>query len=194
MAGLRVAVVQLERAAGHHFIKAVGATTDSDGRFAFDHLPAGEDYAIFTLVGEGAQKLVLTTKRFKAHGDRQERNLGDLQVIGALRLAGRLEAPAGQTLPADSRIMLVRDPAWDLISVPVESNGKFTVDGLPPETFAIRIASKGFEIDGKGIAYQLLGPQSLGLRLHESVEDLHIPLVASDAPRSKPEEANRKDK
>jgi hypothetical protein len=88
--------------------------------------------------------------------------------------------------------MLVRDPAWDLISVPVESDGKFAIDGLPPETYAIKFAAKEFEIDGKGVPYQLLGPQSLGLRLRESVEDLHIPLIATDVPRSKPDEANRK--
>jgi hypothetical protein len=175
--GLRVAVVQLERNAEHHFIKAVGAVSDADGKFAFDYLPANEDYAIFTLLGEGPQKLVLTTKRFKAHGDRAERHLGDLEVIPAQRLAGRVLVPEGQTLPANVKITLGRDPAWDLIAAPVGKDGSFAIDGLPPEAYEIRIAAKGFEIDGGRLPYQVLSEQSFGLRLRQSIEDLRIPVI-----------------
>jgi hypothetical protein len=186
MAGLRVAVVQLERSVGHHFIKAVGAVTGADGTFAFDHLPADEVYAIFTLVGEGPQKFVLTTKRFKAPGDRQARDLGDLQVIEAMRLAGRVEVPAGRPLPPDARIVLGRDPAWDLIAVPVAADGRFVIDGLPPETYKVRVAAKGFDLDGTRMPYQMLRDQAFGLRLRESVEDLLIPLVRGEPSGDRP--------
>jgi hypothetical protein len=179
VSGLRIAVVQLERAAGHHFIKAVGAVTDKDGKFVFDHLPASEDYAIFTVVEEGPQKLVLTTKRFKAVEDRQERNVGDLAVVAPKRVVGRVEGDPGQTLPAETRVMLGRDPVWDLIAVPLDKDGRFVIEGLPPETYEVEVVAKGFEIDGTRIPYQMLGKQSFGLRLRESIEDLRIPLVRS---------------
>src|SRR5262245_55338246 len=99
--GLRVAVVQTDRGVGHLFIKAVGAVTDADGRFAMDRLPANDEYAIFTLVGAGPQPFVITTKKFKAHGDRQSRDLGDLGVIPARRIAGLIDVPSGQSLPAN---------------------------------------------------------------------------------------------
>lgn len=178
-AGLTVAVVQLERTAGHHFIKAVSDVTNADGRFVFDNLPAAEDYAIFSPVGEGPQKLVLTTKRFRAAGNRQSRDLGDLPVRPPLRLAGRLELPAGRAVPPNTKITLGRDPAWDLIAVPVAADGGFVAEGLPPETYEVRVAIKGLAVDGTRLPFQVLGEQSFGLRLREGVSDLTIPLTAA---------------
>ncbi|MFO0808339.1 MAG: carboxypeptidase-like regulatory domain-containing protein [Gemmataceae bacterium] len=177
VAGAAVAVVQIDRTAGRHFIKAVGDMTNPDGRFALDALPAGEEYAIFTPVGEGPQPFVLTTKRFKALGDRQNRDLGDLPLIPALRLAGRVDLPAGQPVPAGTKLALGRDPAWDLISVPVNADGSFVADGLPPETYEVRVPVRGFDIDGERMPFQMLERQSFGVRLRESVNDLRIPLV-----------------
>lgn len=184
-AGLRVAVVQIERGARHHFIKAVGAVTDPAGRFEFEHLPADESFAIFTLVGEGPQRLVLKTKRFQALGDGQERDLGELEVGSPLRLSGKIELPAGLALPADAKITLGREPAWDLIAIPIEKDGSFVADGLPPESYSVHIAAKGFEVDPDRLSYQVLGPQRFGIRLRESLADLKIPLVPN-SPKPKP--------
>ena len=179
MAGLRVAVVQMDRGAGRHFIKAVGAVTDKDGKFAMTRLPANEDYAIFTVAEEGPQKFVITTKKFKAIADRKERDLGDLAVVRPRRIVGGLEIPVGQTLPADTKITLGRNPAWDLIAVNVDKTGQFVIDGLPPETYKVAMRAGGFEIDSKRMRYQTLGELSFGLRLRESIDDLRIPLVSS---------------
>jgi hypothetical protein len=186
VSGSRVAVVQTEQRASPYFIKAVGAVTDQDGKFTFDHLPAGEQYVVLTPVGEGPQKLVLTTKRFKTYGDRKERDLGDLEVVPARRLAGVLEVAAGQALPPEVRITLGRDPDWDLIAVPVGKDGRFAIDGLPPETYAVRVVAKGFAIDGTRLPYQMLREQAFGLRLRESVEDLRIPLTRGEPANSQP--------
>jgi hypothetical protein len=173
---VRVSVVQLERTAGHHFIKAVGDVTDSDGKFIFDYLPAKERYAIFSVVGEGPQEFVLTTKLFTAAADGQQRDLGALEAIPALRLAGRVEVADGETLPRDCKIMLVREPAWDLIAVPLGEDGRFEIGGLPPEAFEVRVATRQFHIDASRIGYQMLDDLSFGLRLKRSLDDLRIPL------------------
>jgi len=188
MAGLAVAVVQTERDAGHHFIKAVGAISDKNGKFVFDYLPATEQYAIFTPLEQGPQKFVLTTKLFKARGDHEERSLGDLQVIPCLHLAGRVEVPPGRRLPPSTKIALDRDPAWDMIEAPVDKDGHFIIDGLPPETYEVRIDAKGYEIDGTRMHYQVLEHGTFGLRLRVSTEDVRIPLV-----QTQPSSANRVD-
>jgi len=41
----------------------------------------------------------------------------------------------------------------------------------------LRIVAKGVEIDGANLHYQLLGPQSLGIHIDESVDELRIPVV-----------------
>lgn len=181
LAGVRVAVVQEERTAGHHFIKAVGDVTNRDGKFVFDYLPANESCVVFSVVGEGPQEFVLTTKRFKVPDDGQERDLGELEAIPALRLAGRVELADGEVLPQDTKIVLSRDPAWDLIAIPVREDGHFEIGGLPPEVYELRITAKGFRIK-PSIPYQVLSNQSFGLLLKQSIETLRIPIQASSEP------------
>jgi hypothetical protein len=169
----RVAVVQLDRSAGRHFIQAVGATSDADGRFVMENLPAAQDYAIFSVVGEGPQMLVLTTKKFRMPGNRESRDLGDLELITPLRLAGQIECGPG--VPPGTTILLGREPAWDLISIPVREDGRFEIDGLPPETYVIHVAAEGMKLSD-ALPYQTLDDQSFGLRLERSQQDLRIPI------------------
>jgi uncharacterized GH25 family protein len=177
--GARIAVVQMNRFTGRHFIKAVGAVSDEQGKVVFERLPADEEYAIYSLTEGAPQVLVLKTKRFTAKGNGQSRNLGDLELIAPQRLAGRLELPAGQTLPANTKIAFGREPAWDLSSTLVKPDGRFAMEGLPPETYAIRLVAKGYEIDGSRLPYQILEGGSFGLHLSESIGDLRIPLKAA---------------
>jgi len=176
MSGIQIAVVQMDRSAGRHFIKAVAATTDLDGRFDMNYLPADEDYAIFSVAGEGPQPLVLTTKKFKAFASGKERDLGDLKLIASLRLAGRVELPEGTILPPHAKIVLSRDPAWDLISAPLAADGRFEFSGLPPETYAVRVTVGGLRLNGDKLPYQRVDAQSFGIRLRESLTDLRIPM------------------
>ena len=176
VSGARIAVVQMNRFAGHHFVKAVGAVSDDVGKVVFEHLPAAEEYAIYSLTEGEPQPLVLKTRRFTANENGQSRNLGNLEMIAPQRLAGRLELPAGQTLPPNTKVAFDREPAWDLSSTPVKADGTFVMEGLPPETYSIRLVAKGYEIDGSGLPYQMLQGGSFGLHLSESIGDLRIPL------------------
>lgn len=179
--GARIAVVQMERSAGHHFIKAVGAVSDQQGKVVFEHLPASEEYVIFTMAEGAAQPFVLKTRRFTAKADDQSRDLGDLELIPARRLVGLVDLPAGARLPPNAKIVLGRDPAWDLVELVLHPNGSFVIEGLPPETYSVSIAAKGFEIDPMRIGYQMLEYGAFGLRIADSIENLTIPLVPSGA-------------
>ena len=124
---------------------------------------------------------MLKTKRFTAKGNQQNRDFGDLEMIPAKRLAGRIELPAGQALPPHATIALDRDPAWDLVSAPVKPDGSFVFEGLAPETYTVRVVVKGFEIDSTHIGYQMLGDTSFGLHLTDSIANLRIPLATATA-------------
>ena len=142
-----MAVVQLDRSVPHHFLKAIAATTDAEGKFTFNYLPADERYAIFTPVAVGPAPLVLSTKKFTAHANHKSRDLGPLEVTAPLRIAGQVDLPEGQTLPPHSKLSLGRDPAWDLISTEIDGNGRFEFNGLPPETYEVRVTAGNLEID-----------------------------------------------
>ena len=171
-----VAIVQLERGVGHHFIKAVQATTDLEGKFAFDHVPASQPYVIFSPVGSGPSPFVLTTKRFTAFDNGKSRNLGSLEVVPALRLAGQLVIPEGLTVPEKAKMSIGRDPAWDLISIDIQSNGRFEISGLPPEVYELRVVAPGLAIDSTKLNYQPTAVNEFGLALKTSIDELRIPV------------------
>jgi hypothetical protein len=179
---MSVAVVQVDRSSGGHFIKAVGGATGADGGFHFQHLPANQQYAIYSVVGDGStqgQEFVLGTKTFTVRGDGQTRDLGLLEVTAARTLGGRVRLPGGARLPEDAKIVLGRDPAWDLIVFPIKPDGTFQITGLPPETYEVRVAAQGgWELDAENVKYQVLRRSALGIHLDESITDLAIPLRA----------------
>ncbi len=180
LVGSRVSVVQVDRGSGRLFIKAVGATSDAEGRFVFNYLPANEQYALFSVVGEGPQEFVVATTQFTVLGNDQERDLGDVPATRALRLSGQVVLPEGAKLRPNSKITLSRDPAWDLIAVPIAEDGRFEIGGLPPEAYEVRVAADGLRLDDRDLPFQVLSDTSLGLRLRESMNDLTIPLAVAE--------------
>lgn len=180
LADARVSVVQVDRTSGRLFIKAVGATSDTEGRFTINYLPANEQYVLFSVVGEGPQEFVVATSQFTAKDNDQNRDLGDAPATRALRLAGRVVLPEGAKLRPNSKITLSRDPAWDLIAAPIAEDGRFEIGGLPAEAYEVRIAADGFQLDARELPFQTLSENSFGLRLRESKEDLAIPLVVAE--------------
>jgi uncharacterized GH25 family protein len=179
-AGLNIAVCQLDRDSQNFFIKAVQCTTDDAGRFDFNYLPPNQRYAIFTLAGEGAtgdRDRILTTKVFTVKDNNQSRDLGDLEVGPSIHIHGRIEVPPGAKLPAAAKLMFSRDPAWDLIAIPIAADGVFEADGLPPEVYEISINTKNFDVDSSRVNYQLRGPKAIGIHVTKSIDDLMIPLA-----------------
>jgi protocatechuate 3,4-dioxygenase beta subunit len=189
-AGVDIAVVQINRLAGGHFIKAVAAVTDERGRFEFSALPASQQYAIFSPVGERAQSetivndygYVLSTKLFQARGEDASRDLGKLEMTPGITLAGRLEMTDKSTLPEGIKLALGREPAWDLAEAKVDENGRFEFPSLPVETYNVRVVAKGVSLDASKLKYQATGPDSLGIRLEKPVKDLVVPLRSEPPP------------
>lgn len=182
--GLSLAVVQLERGSRDGiFIKAVGSTTDKDGRFEFRNLPPDQRYCIYSVVGEAsrasikaASPKVITVKRFKVPGTGKAKDLGDLETDQPVSIRGKIRHVTGESLPKDLKLIFDREPAWDLISVPVAPDGTFAVTGLPPETYEIKVGSRELVIDHGATDRQLLSPTSVGVHADESITDLIIPV------------------
>lgn len=177
--GVRVAVVQLNRSSDHHFIKAIGAVTDRDGRYKFEYLPADESYAIFTVVGDAPQEYVLVTETFKALKDRHTLELLDMQLVPALRISGKVNTVDGSRLPPNARILVDRDPAWDSIAVPVTNDGTFSINGLSSEDYRLLIRVEGFELDKSSINYKIIDNFTFVFPLAESLSDLNFAIIKS---------------
>jgi hypothetical protein len=184
VAGMSIAVVQLERGAGTGiFVAAVGAVTDKDGRFEFQYLPPDQRYCIYSLAGDAKRTQsphILTTKTFSVPGTGETRDLGTLEVSSPLSIRGTIRRVDDQPLPSNLKLSFDRDPAWDLIGVTLQNDGSFEVTGLPPETYEIRVGDRELVIVADQVPYQMLSEASFGLRLRDSISDLVIPVRAKD--------------
>jgi uncharacterized GH25 family protein len=178
--GIHVAVVQADRGAGNHFIKAVAAVTGRDGTFQISALPADQDYVVFSAIGgRTGPELVLTTKQFGAKLDGEVRDIGPLEVQEGHTLSGRVEMHDGSPLPKGIKMILGRDPAWDLIEVPLDETGQFEMTDLPPEAYEVFVRAEGFNLDCSALPYQSVSDSSFGILLRERVDGLRLVLKPS---------------
>ena len=182
IANAPVSIVQTNRFIrrdGSAFLKAVLAYTGQDGRFRFENMPPYEEYVVFSPVGIASRGPTLETHRFAAGGNGQSVDLGTLQRIEGSTLAGRIEMINGGDLPESVRVSLGRNPAWDLIEIPVNEDGTFRIQKLPPEVYDVRLRGPGlivFETNGDYLINDR--DNSVAVPLKESVEDLVLRVQA----------------
>ena len=179
--GLRLAVVQIDRDASRHFVGTVPAITDADGIARFEHLPAADRFCIFSET-DPPQALVIETTLFKAPESGKARDLGAIEAFEPRSLAGRLTIDGGNTILADTRILLSRDAAWDTRTVPVAADGTFEALGLPPEGYRLRVLADGSIIDRASLPWQCVHEQDVAIPLQTSRSDVLIPLIAGTEP------------
>lgn len=181
--GVTISVVQTNRSTSDHFIRSVSTVTDQDGRFEFHHLPASQQYAIFSPIYGTTQvssptdaPLILATKLFQSRGDGEQRDLGTLELQPGMSLAGQISMSDGSNLPEGLKLTLNRDPVWDLIEVPVDREGRYSISGLPPETYEVIVNVDHLRIAASSQRFQLLKSNSIGVRLKQSLDAVEIKL------------------
>lgn len=177
---MSIAVVQVDRSIHNGiFIRAVADLTHEDGSFEFKNLPPNQKYAIFSVVGDARRTkndYVLATKTFSVGSSGETRDLGKLSVTNPVTLRGKVASSDGKPLSSDIKMLFGRDPAWDLISSPLNADGTFEIVGLPPETYAVSVVGRGLQIVTENFPFQMLGPQSFGVHLSASsnAQDISI--------------------
>lgn len=173
-----IGIVQRDRSSGR-FVGEVTLATDDNGQFIFPNLQSNESYALYTLCSGTDDEPVLKTRTIMTGANNSEIDVGDLELLVGLTLAGRVELPGGSELPADAKIRISRDLAWDWCDVATESDGSFAIRGLPPEVLTVSVMAKGFAVDISRLKFQSMGANRFALRLKEDRKDLVIPLRAA---------------
>ena len=131
---------------------------------------------MFTPSGVPTTGLTLRTSRFQAGANDGAVDLGDLALEPGLRLAGRLITPEGSPPLAGIEIVFGRRPAWDLLSVKTDHEGRFELDNLPSETYDIHFRDDDWIIDETRVNYHLTNERGLAWGLRSDKPDLDIPM------------------
>ncbi len=159
-----LAAVQLDRSNGDRpFMKAVLALVSDDGYFEFPQLPPNEYYAIFSPVNlEDRNRPIVATSLFLCGDDGESLDLGVIKTANSCTFQGKL-VTQDSVLPDDLFVSLRRQPAWDLVKVPVSTDGSFVLKNLPPESYEVVINTDSLDIDFSKFRYQPMGRNSFGI-------------------------------
>lgn len=177
---MTVSVAQTDRAnrGERFFLTAIPTVTDIQGRFELKHLLPDQEYCVYSVIGEADRVnsgAIVKTQKFIAPSSGKTLDIGRLATVQPVSFAGRLVRSDGGPV-GDLSLLLNRDPAWDLIKVPVATDGSFRIEGLPPEVYEIRLASNEFDLDADKIDSLLWTEKSIKRLIDTSISDVVLPI------------------
>ncbi|HEX5219148.1 MAG TPA: redoxin domain-containing protein [Verrucomicrobiae bacterium] len=172
--GVEIGVAGTERRA-EIYIGDFSVATDQNGEFRFVNLPANTTYNLYGIMkslSERGGSIVSQTLRTKDDGSTLD--VGELVVKPGFTVAGQLRLTDGKPLPANTRVLLNRDGAWDTQQAVAETNGHFRFAGVPPESIGLSVRVKGYRMSARNGSLDPLNPYHLIGRVAANKLDLIV--------------------
>ena len=155
--GVAVGVVSKDRSIENFTGDFVIGTMD-DGRFLFSNLPPGRAYYFYGIMSSFTNSGALPTAPVVLAGDGSTHQLGDVNVVPGLRLAGQVRLADGAPLPPYTRLSVSGEQAWDVLVVDLGPDGRFDVSNLPPGSYNISSRIKSYRIAAGNASFDTSNP------------------------------------
>ena len=188
LANVEIGLVQQNRGV-EDFVGADTIGTDAQGRFSFVNVGPGGDWLVYGLMHSMAGHGAVATETVRVLGDNSVSDVGDLVVSAAHTLSGRVVLSDGQPIPPKTRLIASRDGAWDSQTVMLDADGRFSVSGLPTETFNVSTSVRGYHFSRQNRSLDLLNYTFLRGRIEHDINDLTI--LLEPGPLQRPDPAQR---
>jgi protocatechuate 3,4-dioxygenase beta subunit len=180
LTGVRVGVVGSERNsevfAGHY-----ETTTDTGGRFAFNHLPANTSWYCYGIMASLRQHGSLPPVLVQTSNDGEATDLGDRDVVPGLRLSGMVQTRHGEPLPKGMKINLSYNSAWDSEEAAVDATGGFAFEGLSKGQVEVSLRQQNWRLAGINRSLDIWNPGWLTGLLEEDKTDLLLVIEKGEA-------------
>ncbi|MBL9137920.1 MAG: hypothetical protein JNK85_18790 [Verrucomicrobiales bacterium] len=185
-----IGIAGASRRAGE-WMGSFNAMTDAHGEFTVANLPANLEYFVYGMMDSFRDRGAVVTRKFRLGVDGSESNVGELKVVNAHRVAGRIRLSNGGKVPARTRLWFAREEAWDAIQVELDDQGRFEIKGVPPEAVSLGLHLQGYRMAQKNPNLDWLNGKIIG-RVDRDILDLTIVLEPGnwkggreDAPRGR---------
>ncbi len=125
------------------------ARTDSEGRFAFVHLPPNRSFSLYATMESLAGRGAVSRHQGQVHADGSTNDSGDLDLARAFTITGRIHLSDGKPIPANSLLRLTRTTmagVLDSLSVTPDEDGSFHFTGVPAEPVTIYLRIPGYQL------------------------------------------------
>jgi uncharacterized GH25 family protein len=172
-AGIKVGIVGDERNS-EVFAGYFTTKTGSDGSFNFTHLPPHTAWWIYGIMSSVKQYGAIqpTMAQSGAHGETKD--IGDLNVIPALHLAGKVQTRFGEPLPKKLKVRIGYEKAWDSQAVDVDSAGNFILEGLSKGEINLSIEANDWRLASKNRSMDIWNPWWLTGIMEKDKDDLLV--------------------
>lgn len=170
--GVSIGIAQTDRSAGK-FLGPYQIGTDDEGRFLLPNLPAGVELAVYGIMDSLRDRGALPSKKFNP-GEGGVTDLGDLSLVPAHTLRGRIALADGKPIPAHTRVMFNRADAWDSSFAEAAADGTFSIGGIPPEVISVIVSIRGYRLSPKNASFDPLNGSSLEGVVAHDIDDLVV--------------------
>jgi beta-lactamase regulating signal transducer with metallopeptidase domain/uncharacterized GH25 family protein len=182
LAGVSVGVSAVDRAAGT-YLGHFEVGTGERGNFVFLNLPPDGDFQIYSLMGTMKNFGAVPPRQIHTGKDGETTDAGDLIVGPAHRLAGRVVLSDGQPVPAQTRLLISRQEAWDSMQVTLDNDGNFDTTGVPSETISLSARTKGYHVSAQNLSVDQMNPFRLIGRVDHDITNLVFMLEKGPDPQ-----------
>jgi hypothetical protein len=100
-------------------------------------------------------------------------DLGQLEVVPAFRIAGRIVLSDGKPIPARTRMFLGREKTQDSLETTLGPDGSFEFTGVPSESIDLGVRIKGYRCSKRNPSLDWLNGGIMG-RVAGNVTDMTI--------------------
>ena len=160
------------------FLKAIPTVSDTQGKFELNNLLPDQEYCVYSVIGEADRAnstAIIKTQKFITPVSGKYLDIGRLTTVQPVSFSGQV-VRGDEELVDKFALLFNRDPAWDLINVPVATDGSFRIDGLPPEVFEVCLASNQYDLDADRIDSMLWTEKSIKRLIDRSISDVVLPI------------------
>jgi hypothetical protein len=161
------------------------AGTDAEGRFFFPNLPPNVRYQVYALMTSVKEHGATKSCIIDAGGDGTVMNTGDLAVVPANRISGRVVLEDANVIPDKTRLVVGRGDASDSQVIELEKDGSFKVEGVPTATISLSVSVDGYHPSVKNASLDPVNPFHLTGWVDRDVTNLVLLFDRGDPPESR---------
>ncbi|MDB6019134.1 MAG: hypothetical protein JWR19_3623 [Pedosphaera sp.] len=146
--------------------------TDASGHFAFMNLPPKVDYYVYGLMNSLKPYGAIPIVKLHTGSDGETTEVGDLVVVPAYRLSGRVVLADGQAVPPKTQLLVDRQDAWDVMQLTLGQDGSFDIGGIPAGKLSLSVRVPGYAAARQNASLDTMNPYQLIGRVEGNITNL----------------------
>lgn len=179
--GVEMGLVQKDRRVPN-FVGPYTIATDDEGRFMFSNVVPNEMMAVYAKM-DSLKSLGSAATGCLTGPNGKTTEVRDLEVRNAYTISGKVILSDGKPIPKGIKFIVSRDRAWDSQVLDLAEDGKFHVDGIPPEVISVDVTIPGYRLSRKNVSLDAINGFGIKGVVNHDIDNLTILLEPGEFDR-----------